>query len=97
LSGGPLVSRLFQRGAPGYLVRTIEKPKPNRILIRVTVSADEFEAGSKKIGHVILESSGPSSAFAVKQKVMQIAEEDVGPWYETYEKLLLHTWLSPYR
>ena len=87
----------FNEGRPGYLVRTIEKPRPNRISVSVMVSPYPFEAPSKKIGRVILESSGPSSPFAVKQKVMQITEKDAGPWHEHYEKLLLHNWLSPYR
>lgn len=87
----------FNEGRPGYLVRTIEKLKPNRILLSVTVSADPFESGSKKIGSVILESSGPSSPFEAKQKVMHPDRQHSGRWHVTYEKLLLHTWLSPYR
>jgi len=46
----------FDEGGPGYLVRTVEKSKPGRILLSVAVSADPFEAPNKKIGHVILES-----------------------------------------
>ncbi len=82
-------------GRAGYLIRTIEKPEPNQILVRV--SANRFKEGEKNIGYVVFESLDASSPFTVKEQVMYLKEEDVGRWYGTYEKLLLHSWGSPYR
>jgi hypothetical protein len=87
----------FITGRPGYIIRTIEKQETNRILVGVSVSTEPFKEGKMKVGHVVLESINASSPFTVKEQVMYLKEEDVGRWYRTYAKLLLHTWLSPYR
>jgi hypothetical protein len=87
----------FVTAKPGYIIRTIEKQKTNRILVRVSVSEDPFKEGKMKVGHVVLESVNASAPFEVEEKVIYLKEEDVGRWYGTYAKLLLHTWLSPYK
>ena len=87
----------FVTAKPGYIIRTIEKQKTNRILVRVSISEDPLTEGKMKVGHVVLESINASLPFEVQEKVMYLKEEDVGRWYGTYAKLLLHTWLSPYK
>jgi hypothetical protein len=87
----------FITGRPGYIIRTIERQKSNRILLRVSVSDDPFKEGRMKVGHVVLQSINASSPFEVEERVIYLKEEDVGRWYGTYAKLLLHTWLSPYK
>lgn len=81
---------------PGYLYRTIEKLNPNQILINVSASTGPQGDKDPKIGSVILGSDSPSSPFTVKQQIMQLNKETTGPGYEKYEKMLLHTQLSPY-
>ena len=82
---------------PGYLYRTIEKLNPNQIQINVSASTGQQENKNKKIGYVVLGSKNSSSPFTVKQQIMQFNEKSTGYGYENYEKLLLQTWLSPYR
>lgn len=82
-------------GRAGYLIRTIEKPEPNQILVRV--SANPLREGEKKVGYVFLESRNVSSPFVWKEKVIYLENEDSGRWTPDYEKLLLHSWGSPYQ
>jgi hypothetical protein len=82
-------------GRAGYLIRTIEKPEPNQLLVRV--SAKPQREGEKKVGYVFLESHNASSLFVWKEKVIYLEDGDSGSWTPDYEKLLLHSWGSPYR
>jgi hypothetical protein len=68
-------------GRSGYVIRTIEKVKPNRITVRVTLSADPFKEGKMKLGFVELERQDASSPFEEKKQVVHVKE---------YEQFLLH-------
>jgi len=82
-------------GRAGYLIRTIEKPEPNQLLVRV--SAKPQMEGEKKVGYIVLESCNASSPFVWKEKVINLENEGSGNWTPDYEKLLLNSWGSPYR
>jgi hypothetical protein len=55
--------------------------RPNRIIVRVTLSSDPFKEGKMKLGFVELESQGASSPFQEKKQVVHVKE---------YEKFLLY-------
>jgi hypothetical protein len=82
-------------GRAGYLIRTVEKPEPNQIIVRVF--AKPLGEGEKNVGYVFLESRNDFSPFVWREQVIYLENEDSGRWIPNYEKLLLHSWGSPYR
>jgi len=76
----------------GYVIRTIEKPAPNRILMRSRLADKPSGPGDREAGYVVLESPDARSPFRVKEKVVRM---------ELYRRLLLNlmddeVWLPDY-
>ncbi len=68
-------------GRSGYVMRTIEKVRPNRIIVRVTLSGDPFKEGKMKLGFVEMDSRDAASPFEEKKQVVHIKK---------YERFLLY-------
>jgi len=67
-----------------YLIRSIEKVKSNRIVVRVSLSTDPFKKGKEQAGFVALESPKASSPFEVKEKITYVGKYEgflfYAPW-----------------
>ena len=72
---------LRRLGGDGFVIRTIDKPAPNRIIVRSRLAEKPFGPGDREAGYVVLESPDARSSFRVKETVVYV---------ELYRRLLLN-------